>query len=124
MSSSEPSSTLNGICAQVEAALEATASALQAGDAPTLQAGSETLRHLAARLATALAQNPQLPRDMLKRVRHLAQTLALQRDGLARQVSHNQRTLEALLPGLSATPAPTYAPRGARLNSGYGRFAA
>lgn len=120
----QPIPDLNDLCTQVEIALDATATALRAGDAPALQSSSETLRHLATHLANTLTRNPQLPREAVKQVRHLAQALTQQREGLARQVSHNQRTLEALLPGLSATPAPTYSPRGTRLGSAYGRFAA
>lgn len=101
--------------ADIESRLESVASALGAGDAAGLEAASASLQRVSLALA-ALVQERHADMDgaeSRQRLRKIADRLAIQREGLLRQVASVERTLGVLLPSTRNTP--TYGkPLGAR----------
>jgi len=91
---------LNQMLDGVEEQLAAVSAAMVAMDPATLEQSSMQLRQVAVQLAQALegVQGKALPADILVRIRKISDSLAVQRDNLARLSAVADRQVASVLP--------------------------
>ena len=99
---------LNQMLDGVEEQLAAVSAAMVAMDPATLEQSSMQLRQVAVQLAQALegVQGKALPADILVRIRKISDSLAVQRDNLARLSAVADRQVASVL--LPSDSASTY----------------
>lgn len=92
---------------EFEARLQGVAAVVGSGNAQAVEAASASLQRMTVQLAQLLQERGadlDAQPELRQRLRQMATTLAIQREGLIRQAANVERTLAVLVPATQKTP--------------------